>query len=58
VASQGSLTVLTSARPEDTNTINDPAKVRPVTTRINGLGARFTRTFAPYSLSVLELQTR
>jgi alpha-N-arabinofuranosidase len=58
VAAAGSLTVLTSARPSDTNTINDPARVKPVTTRISGLGARFTRTFEPYSLSVLELQAR
>jgi alpha-N-arabinofuranosidase len=58
VAAKGSLIVLTSARPEDTNTINDPAKVKPVTTKIKGLGTRFTRTFAPYSISVMQLETR
>ena len=58
VARRGSLLVLTSARPEDTNTLEDPAKVAPVTTTIKGLGRSFTRTFAPYSINVLQLETQ
>ena len=58
MADKGRLTVLTSAKPEDTNTINDPEKVAPVTTKITGLGTSFTRTFAPYSINVLELEAR
>jgi alpha-N-arabinofuranosidase len=58
VASRGSLLVLTSAHPEDTNTLEDPAKVVPITTKIKGLGTRFTRMFAPYSINVLQLETQ
>ena len=57
IARKGSLIVLSSARPEDTNTIDDPLKVAPVTTVINGLGSSFTRTFAGYSINVLQLKT-
>jgi len=58
VAAKGTLIVLTSANSADTNTLTDPAKVKPVTTKIKGLGTRFTRTFAPYSINVLQLETR
>ena len=58
VASRGLLLVLTSGQPEDTNTLEDPAKVVPVTTKIKGLGTSFTRTFAPYSINVLQLETQ
>jgi len=58
VAGQGTLTVLTSAHPDDTDTINDPVKVVPVTAPVDGLGASFTSTFAPYAISVLQLQTQ
>lgn len=58
VAGKGLLVVLTSARPEDTNTIDDPAKVAPATMKIRGLGTRFTRTFAPNSINVLQLESR
>jgi len=58
VASRGSLLVLTSALPEDTNTLEDPAKVVPVTTKIKDLGTSFTRTFAPNSINVLQLETQ
>ncbi len=55
IAARGSLLVLTSGQPEDTNTLEHPAKVVPVTTKIKGLGSRFTQTFAPYSFNVLQL---
>jgi len=57
VAARGALLVLTSGQPEDTNTLEDPNKVVPITTRIKGLGTSFTRTFAPYSINVLQLET-
>jgi len=50
--------VLTSENPTDTNTIKEPVKVVPVTTRIDGLGRNFTRTFAPYSVNVLTIRAR
>jgi alpha-N-arabinofuranosidase len=58
VARRGSLLVLTSGQPEDTNTQEDPNKVVPVTTKIKGLSTSFIRTFAPYSINVLQLETQ
>jgi alpha-N-arabinofuranosidase len=58
IASAGSATVLTSAKPDDTNSITEPTKVVPVTTKVSDLGNDFTRTLAPYSVNVLELSSR
>jgi alpha-N-arabinofuranosidase len=58
VAPEGQLVVLTAGKPEDTNTIAEPAKVTPVSSRVSGLSNSFTRTFAPYSVNVLQLETR
>jgi alpha-N-arabinofuranosidase len=58
VAPEGTAIVLTSAQPTDTNTIQDPEKIVPVTTQVSGLGATFTHTFAPYSINILQLETR
>ena len=48
----------TPAHPEDTNTITEPTKIVPVTDKISGLGASFTRSFVPYSVNVLKIETR
>jgi alpha-N-arabinofuranosidase len=58
VAPQGRSTVLTSASPTDTNSIAEPTKVVPVTTRVDDLGTSFTRNLAPNSVTVLQLQAR
>jgi alpha-N-arabinofuranosidase len=58
VAREGVATVLSSASPTDTNTIAEPTKIVPVTTRVTGLGTSFTRTLVPNSVTVLQLQTR
>jgi alpha-N-arabinofuranosidase len=58
VAAEGTAVVLTSDKPGDTNTIKEPTKVVPVTTKIAGLGRSFSRTFAPYSINVLTIQAR
>jgi alpha-N-arabinofuranosidase len=58
VAPEGTLVTLSSARPDDTNTISEPAKIVPVTSKAAGLGNTFTQTFAPYSINVLDLETR
>jgi len=50
--------VLTSASPADTNTITEPEKIIPVTSKISGIGSSFSETFAPYSINVLQLETR
>jgi alpha-N-arabinofuranosidase len=58
VVSHGTSVVLTSAKQTDTNSISAPVKVVPVTERIEGLAPSFNRTFPPYSVTVLKIQTK
>jgi alpha-L-arabinofuranosidase len=51
-------TVLTSPDPMDENTIDEPAKVIPVTRTIDNAGPSFTHTFPANSVTVLRLKTR
>jgi alpha-N-arabinofuranosidase len=54
---EGTLVVIKGNKPEDTNTISDPVKIVPVTSRIKVAGAKFTKTFDPYSVSMLQINT-
>jgi alpha-N-arabinofuranosidase len=56
IDSAGQATVLSASSPDVTNSIQEPKKVAPVTTAVSGLGKSFTRTFPPYSVTVLQLQ--
>jgi len=58
VASEGKAIVLASAKKEDTNTIAEPTRVVPVTSKASGLGKRFSYSFAPYSVTVLVLSLK
>ena len=58
VAPEGVAIVLSASSPTDTNSIAEPTKIVPVTTRVTGLGTSFTRTLVPNSVTVLQLQTR
>ena len=58
VASQGTSVVLSADNPEETNSINDPTHLVPVTASVSGLGNSFTHTFAPYSVNILQFQAR
>ena len=58
IAAKGLATVLKADKPDDTNSLQDPRKIVPVTGKTKGLGANFTRTFPPYSISVLELRAK
>jgi alpha-N-arabinofuranosidase len=58
VAAEGKAIVLTSANKEDTNTITEPTKVVPVTSKASGLGKQFSYRFAPYSVTVLVLSAK
>jgi alpha-L-arabinofuranosidase len=51
------LTVIKGTKPEDTNTITDPEKIVPVTSKIKGVAAVFKRTLDPYSVNIFELQS-
>ena len=49
--------VITSSKPDDTNTIIDPEKIIPVTTKEKIKGKRFNKSLPPYSVTVIQLQT-
>jgi len=56
IAPEGTLITLSSAHPTDTNSITEPTKIAPVTTKATGLGSTFAQTFAPYSINVLQIE--
>jgi len=58
VAAKGTAIVLQAEKPEDTNSLLAPKKIVPVTKKANKLGSSFTRTFPPYSITILELKTK
>jgi len=47
---------LSASGPGDSNSIDDPAHVVPVTTTVRDIKPAFTHTFAPYSITVLRLK--
>jgi alpha-N-arabinofuranosidase len=58
IAAKGSATVLKADNRDATNSLDQPNKVVPVTEKASGLGASFTRTFPPCSITILELETK
>jgi len=58
VEAKGQAITLSAKTPNETNSITAPSKIVPVTTNVDGLGANFTRTFPPYSITVLQMKTR
>lgn len=54
----GTAIVLTSPDLEDANTVAEPRKIVPVTSRLMGLDRSFSYQFAPHSVTVLQLQTK
>lgn len=58
IAAQGEVTVLTAASLTDNNTLEQPLKVQPITSRLKGAAASFTHEFPPHSLTVLRLKAR
>ncbi|MGO9490998.1 MAG: alpha-L-arabinofuranosidase C-terminal domain-containing protein [Terracidiphilus sp.] len=55
VAPQATLTTMSAKTPNATNSITHPDEVKPMTRTIPVAGPKFTQTFAPYSVNVLEL---
>ena len=55
IAPKGEAIIMSAEKPDDTNSINDPTKVVPVTTPVDGLGTSFAREFPAYSITVLKL---
>ena len=58
VDAKGQAVTLSAASPTDTNSITEPTKIVPVTSSVDGLGTSFTRTFPPYSLTVLQMKAK
>ncbi len=54
----GQATVLAASSPDETNSITEPKKLIPVTSRAEGLGSSFTREFPAYSITVLEIKSK
>lgn len=58
VAPEGISVVLSSAEKLDTNSLTEPEKIVPVTTREKNFASSFTRTLPPHSVTVLQLYTK
>ena len=58
VETEGEALVLKANAPDDTNSIQEPVKIAPITEKIDGLGTDFTREFPPYSITILELKAK
>jgi alpha-L-arabinofuranosidase len=54
--SKGKVTVMSSKRDVDENSLAEPTKIAPITSTISGVGPIFDYTFAPYSVTILRLQ--
>jgi len=52
------MTVLTSPGLADNNSLENPAKVQPVTSTVEISGNNFSHEFAPHSLTILRLKAR
>ncbi len=58
VSPEATIAVIKSDKPDDTNTIGDPQKIVPVTTIVKGLAKSFQQSFEPYSITIMQIQTR
>ena len=58
VAPDGEAVSLAASSLEGTNSIEKPQNIVPRTEKVSGLGAKFTREFPPYSITVLKVTTK
>ncbi|MEP6750067.1 MAG: alpha-L-arabinofuranosidase C-terminal domain-containing protein [Bacteroidota bacterium] len=58
VIGDGIMTELKADKPEDTNSIKEPEKIKPVVSKIKGIGKKFNRVFPANSITVLQLETK
>ncbi len=58
IVANGQEIVLTSAKVTDTNSIDNPENVIPVTSVAKGLSNHFTYNFKPHSVTVLKIMTK
>ena len=50
------LVTVKSDKPTDTNTIDDPQKIVPVTSTVKGIRKNFKQSFPPYSVIHIKLK--
>ncbi len=55
VKPDGEMTVLSASAADATDSISEPNKIVPATSKVDGLGADFTRVFPQYSITVLRI---
>jgi alpha-L-arabinofuranosidase len=58
VSPDATLTVLKSDRLDDNNSLENPTKIVPVTSKLRVIGTKFTHEFPPCSLMVMRFTTR
>ncbi|MDQ6890101.1 MAG: alpha-N-arabinofuranosidase, partial [Bacteroidota bacterium] len=58
VSPEATMVVIKSDKPGDTNTISDPQKIVPVMSTVKGLKNSFSKSFPPYSVTIMQIQTR
>ncbi|MDE3182894.1 MAG: alpha-N-arabinofuranosidase [Bacteroidota bacterium] len=58
VSPKATVITVKSDKPTDTNTIDDPQKIVPVTSTIKGVRKNFKQSFPAYSVSIMQIQTR
>ena len=58
VSPEATVITIKSDKPTGTNTIDDPQKIVPVTSTIKGVKKNFKQSFPPYSVTVMQIQTR
>jgi alpha-L-arabinofuranosidase len=56
LADRAEVTVLTSAKPEDENTLEAPLKVAPVTARLTGVRSGMQHVLPAHSLTILRVR--
>jgi alpha-N-arabinofuranosidase len=58
VSADATVTVIKGNKPTDTNSITDLEKIVPASSVIKGVKQNFEHTLPPYSVSILQLQTK
>ncbi len=56
VSPNATMLVIKSDKPTDTNTIDDPENIVPVTSTVKGLKNSFSQSLAPYSVTIMQIQ--
>jgi alpha-L-arabinofuranosidase len=58
VNKQAQLTTLRGNTPEETNSITDPGRILPIASTIHNAATSFEHTMPPYSIQVLDIQSK